>query len=420
MEKRAIVTIAIGDIPYFKYTKELQEIYATRCNAEYIILKDSTLNNRPNYEKWRCSSILEHYDRVLYLDADVMPTAKSPNIFEQHPEGFWAVNEMHEARSPFEKKLERDFGVLSDMYGKVEWDGKYFNSGVMLIGQDCWRMFSDLKHIISGDIMFTDQTRLNYLLKRHNIEFNELDPKWNAFHSMRAIYNIELDDAYFLHFYKGDRDEELLKHAHNINKEKYFENIWKFIQPYTMLSKSRINFIVENIPDIKGDFVNCGIWKGGSAMAAALAYNKMEYQPTLWLYDTYEGMTEPGEKDICLWKKGRFIGEGQVAISLDEVKRNMKIINYKGKIHYIKGDVRQTLDKIVPEKIAFLYLDTDFYDSTKKELEVLYDKVVDGGIVCVDDYGSWGGSRDATNEFCNERNIHINKIDKDGVWWMKC
>ena len=110
---------------------------------------------------------------------------------------------------------------------------------------------------------------------------------------------------------------------------------------------------------------------------------------------------------------------------IDLVKRNVEMIKYdSNKIHYIKGDICQTLNdtKNIPDKICILRLDTDFYDSTKKEFDVLFSKVVKNGYIIVDDYYSWQGSRKATDEFL-EKNINnveiINKELTGGIFCLK-
>jgi len=65
----------------------------------------------------------------------------------------------------------------------------------------------------------------------------------------------------------------------------------------------------------------------------------------------------------------------------------------------------------IPEKIAILRLDTDWYESSKIELEKLYDNVVHGGLIIFDDYYHWEGQRLATDEFFKKRNLHYNFIN---------
>ena len=89
---------------------------------------------------------------------------------------------------------------------------------------------------------------------------------------------------------------------------------------------------------------------------------------------------------------------------LEKVKDRL---NPQDKLHYIVGDVMETLkDKTnIPDKIAILRLDTDWYESSKYELEQMYDNVVTGGVIIFDDYYHWDGQRRATDDFFKSKNI---------------
>lgn len=168
---------------------------------------------------------------------------------------------------------------------------------------------------------------------------------------------------------------------------------------------------------IKGEFVECGVWKGGACMILALAQIKFsKIDRDIWLYDTYEGMTRPQEKydgpksinkfndiraGIHKDRYDKWHGEKKWIYSpIELVKKNMYLTGYeKEKIKFIKGDVLETLDTYRPSKIALLRLDTDWYASTKKELEILAPNIEIGGYLVIDDYYAWQGSRKATDEF---------------------
>jgi predicted O-methyltransferase YrrM len=74
---------------------------------------------------------------------------------------------------------------------------------------------------------------------------------------------------------------------------------------------------------------------------------------------------------------------------------------------YVKGDVLKTLKDRgnLPKSISILRLDTDWYDSTRIELEVLYPLLTPGGIIIIDDYGHWSGARSAVDEFFSKQEI---------------
>jgi len=97
---------------------------------------------------------------------------------------------------------------------------------------------------------------------------------------------------------------------------------------------------------------------------------------------------------------------GFAMCSLDDVKRNIKKNTKIDNIFLIKGKVEDTLKnkRKLPKKISILRLDTDFYESTKIELEILFPRLVKGGVLIVDDYGFWKGAKKAVDEyFCSYR-----------------
>lgn len=156
---------------------------------------------------------------------------------------------------------------------------------------------------------------------------------------------------------------------------------------------------------IAGDIVECGVWQGGHTIAAMLA---AKTDRTYWLFDTFDGMTEPGPEDTrngshatesTKYRKGG--ARNWCRCEIDQVRRNVDAWRRpEQQARYCVGPVEETLtQRDLPREIAFLRLDTDFYSSTKIELEVLWPRVVSGGIMIVDDYGSWDGCRRAVHEY---------------------
>jgi len=171
---------------------------------------------------------------------------------------------------------------------------------------------------------------------------------------------------------------------------------------------------------IDGDFVECGVQSGKIEKIWIERLNKFNEFRDIYMYDTFTGLTEPTEKDVGYnnnfstsdevlneWKKyNKRSSEGLVNTwcycPLEQVMIDLYLTGYPSeKLHFIKGDVMDTLkDKSkIPEKIAILRLDTDWYKSSKYELEQMFDNVVIGGIIIFDDYFYWRGQKDATDEF---------------------
>jgi hypothetical protein len=86
--------------------------------------------------------------------------------------------------------------------------------------------------------------------------------------------------------------------------------------------------------------------------------------------------------------------------SLDDVQENIMSTGYpKTLTRYVQGRVEDTLYTETPSDIAILRLDTDWFESTRLELQILFPLVRRGGVVIIDDYGHWRGSRKAVDEY---------------------
>ncbi|MGZ4188865.1 MAG: TylF/MycF/NovP-related O-methyltransferase, partial [Actinomycetota bacterium] len=188
------------------------------------------------------------------------------------------------------------------------------------------------------------------------------------------------------------------------------------VQPYTMTSPEAIVTLASAVRhltsrEIPGAYVECGVWKGGSMMAVARTLLKLgRTDAHLYLFDTFEGMTPPTRHDVS--RGGRpaqaLLDEDTdhdgsllwARAPLQTVKAAMGSVGYPGQhLHYVQGRVEETLPDAAPERIALLRLDTDWYESTRHELEHLWPRLQPGGILIIDDYGWWGGARKATDEF---------------------
>jgi len=186
--------------------------------------------------------------------------------------------------------------------------------------------------------------------------------------------------------------------------------------PFTMTTIERMHALYEAVGHIErsgleGDVVECGVWRGGSSMLAALALLRSGApERTLWLYDTFAGMSEPTEYDVAA--SGERVGEGWdryrdrrdhpvlAYAGLAEVRANLASTGYPDdRIRYVEGKVEDTIPDRMPERIALLRLDTDWYESTRHELEHLYPRLVPGGVLIIDDYGAWEGARRAVDEW---------------------
>jgi O-methyltransferase len=204
-----------------------------------------------------------------------------------------------------------------------------------------------------------------------------------------------------------------------------FQPIFARCQEATMTSVERLYALYKSVEyvvgsGVFGDIVECGVWKGGSMMCAALSLIRMQdTSRCLFLYDTFQGMTRPEAIDIDAQGAAAtdmFMPDWG-AVALDTVVANMHSTGYPhDRIRCIKGDVKETIPAIVPDKVAILRLDTDWYASTRHELVELFPRLATGGVLIIDDYGHWQGARRAVDEYFGQgrARILLNRIDSTG------
>jgi len=192
-----------------------------------------------------------------------------------------------------------------------------------------------------------------------------------------------------------------------------------------------VRYVVE--ADIPGALAECGVWKGGSVMLMAETLRLLGCTDRpLYLFDTFDGLPLPGDLDVS------FDGDAALDLMLrtpkdapdsiwcvaaeEEVRRNLLRTGHpESMIHFVPGRfvpgrVEETIPDQAPERLALLRLDTDWYDSTKHELEHLYPRLSPGGVLIIDDYGHWLGARKAVDEFLGRlpEKVLLNRLDFSG------
>jgi hypothetical protein len=213
-----------------------------------------------------------------------------------------------------------------------------------------------------------------------------------------------------------------------------FAGVHSAVASFTMTSVERCYALWEATQyvtrqKLPGALVECGVWRGGSAMLAAFALLKhQDTERNIYLFDTFEGMPDPTAHDVQaetgtpaaqlpeMIEKRKDSNVFAYA-SRPEVERNMTATGYPPEhVHYIEGRVEETIPGAAPPQISLLRLDTDWYESTRHELEQLWDRIVPGGVLIIDDYGYWAGARKAVDEFFAGRadTPLLNRIDRTG------
>lgn len=223
------------------------------------------------------------------------------------------------------------------------------------------------------------------------------------------------------------------KLASDLEGDDFFLRAFTFCKNYTMTSPERlfalyssVQYVIQN--KIPGDFVECGVWKGGSSMMIAYILHELGIKDrTIWMFDTYDGMSEPEDVDKDYTGKS---ASSQLILaskadshsvwcysSLEEVKKNMKSTGFSmDRVKFIQGKVEDTIPQFIPESISLLRLDTDWYTSTLHELIYLFPLLKEKGVLIIDDFGHWEGAKKAVLEYFQKNNLYplISRIDDTG------
>lgn len=230
---------------------------------------------------------------------------------------------------------------------------------------------------------------------------------------------------------------KLIKHTSDksvllpVEASNYERNLITECGQYSMTGPIRMWALVQSINyvrrnSIAGDFVECGVWKGGNLALMQKMVEMYKLDRKVYGFDTFEGMSEPTEHDIdyagnlaskMMEQKEKIDGVSNVHAfaGLSQVKQNLASVGITDSVKLVQGKVEDTLqiEENIPAKISILRLDTDWYESTKFELERLYPRLTHGGVLIIDDYGHFQGAKKAVDEFFEDlgEDVWLHYID---------
>ncbi|RFP86707.1 hypothetical protein DZK27_13865 [Rhodobacteraceae bacterium 63075] len=208
----------------------------------------------------------------------------------------------------------------------------------------------------------------------------------------------------------------------------YKNNISNLAFTHTMMGKARLDNLHDCLDQvfsngIPGDLMECGVWRGGAGIFMA-GYARAHGQTArrILVADSFEGLPKPShpQDSGLVLDKERY---PELAISQETVADNFAAYDLLGEnVVFLKGWFKDTLHEAPTDQIALLRLDGDLYESTMDALKALYDKVAEGGVVIIDDYGAIKACRQAVQDFFDqrgERQPDVIEIDWTGVYWIK-
>jgi O-methyltransferase len=262
------------------------------------------------------------------------------------------------------------------------------------------------------------------LIDMHRLNLVEHKPIKNNHTSWKrkALYSLNKFIA------KGTKGKFVISEVQEYNRELRVNGLDWPTYADSMIGLKRMNNIEfcfnQVIQDgIVGDFIETGVWRGGSTifMAALLKENKISDRK-VWVADSFEGLPKPNEEKYIHDKGDPHYLYKELAISIDTVKDNFRKYDLLGdNIVFLKGWFKDTLPTAPIEKLSIIRLDGDMYESTMDGLVNLYPKLSKGGYIIIDDWGAVKACQQAVIDYRNENGIseEINEIDGIGVYWQK-
>jgi lipopolysaccharide biosynthesis glycosyltransferase len=216
----AVVSLRVPGADWIRLTEASMERYAGRFGLEVVHLEERDLNlevlrwrrrhRNLHLEKFQLFNLLEDYDRILYVDADVLIHPEAPNVFDIVPEAYLGVvNEQLGEEAP---KREQEWGRMQRRLGKLEREpGRYFNAGVLVVSRAHRELFAYSKRKFAAG-RWPDQNTLNYYARQLGLPIRWLGPEWNCM----PVFGERFQDpdqrrmSWFLH-YAGEAAKAALR-----------------------------------------------------------------------------------------------------------------------------------------------------------------------------------------------------------------
>jgi hypothetical protein len=423
------------------------------------------------------------WDKVVWIDADTLILDDISAIFSHdtdivaHP-----GRSSHGPIYSFAERYRFGQGEIRDWIDEnlpCSEDSAYFAAGVW-----CTRSRSFLKFLDSLLDRVPPQIRAAspvFAAAVHNqkLSYHQLEPAvWNfgreliyqaRFEAGRIVYGegIHPKIAAFSYTDKGEKpsNAELDRFfdlvVRRMLPEKSTEDLIRFVtqEKYTQSGPDKLRMLDRLVRDVvsrdvPGDLVECGVWRGGSALVSFNA--AVSSQKNIHLFDTFEGMPAPTAEDYktegesypgSLRKEGGTFGKGSLNDTSDELVHRLfdmlgmdlqRLRINKGYLGVSAWHV-SFLDKLLealsrmtgrsvrrnsdllcrfPERICFLHIDLDFYQPYKWALHHLYRRVPHGGAIVFDDYGHWIGAKRAIDEFLKESGQQLEETPGTSQWFV--
>jgi len=208
-----------------------------------------------------------------------------------------------------------------------------------------------------------------------------------------------------------------MEHLPDLSKVFEYENNF-----YLSCDSSRVSKIIAHYElfkrsvEVPGIIVECGVFKGASlsrwGMFRELLMSK--FAKKIVAFDSFDLFPDTNFDADGPFRDAFIDTHGKTSITKEQITKSLEMRGLGHNVELVRGNICDTVPEYLanhPElKISFLNIDTDVYEPARTALECFYDRVSEGGIVILDDYGWFPGETQAADEFLKARNAQIRKL----------
>lgn len=273
---------------------------------------------------------------------------------------------------------------------------------------------NSLKEFVSSLLNLTSQYYIFDSIEAKSI-FKEIVELWELEKEEILAHTLETDEIALE--YKKYKTAELLSeliypsykfsefgrlYLNENDYNEYYQKVMDTRNWHSYDRKYNLKELLKQVNNLPGDIVECGVYKGASAILMCEAA-KLKQNTTVYLFDSFEGLSKPESVDGRYWEEGRF------EIDLKELSNNLRgYNNYK----IYQGWIPNKFYHVNSKNFKFIHIDVDLYSPTLNSLEFFYPRLNHGGLILLDDYGFYScpGAKRAVDQFCSENGIEVSTI----------
>lgn len=256
-------------------------------------------------------------------------------------------------------------------------------SGMTVRAMESMRRIAFLRRLVEKSPLLRAYALMSYRILRLRAAGKDIDDETGMMSTLRLLYpNLPLPDMGTAF----TEDAAFRRGCGNLAPERAMRvyNLYQLAQLATR---------------VEGDFAECGCYRGASAYFLAKRILQYSLPKKLCLFDSFAGLSRPGDKDGDNWNYG------DLSADEEDVRRNLAPLGETPFVEIYRGWIPERFDEVAERKFSFVHMDLDLYEPTRDSLKFFWSRLSEGGIILFDDYGfsTCPGVTRAVNEFMESK-----------------